>query len=200
MSDTHAPTLPEVAAELARMEAWAAKQFLVLPESEEGQYIEALRKAKRRLEGEASPGPCSCACRCGNPGIVLTAGGPRCRGCLPNGVVNPSVGPPPTDDEIRAMAAGKETAMSDSAKCEACGGELPCYGPGPAAHVLPPTLCHKCAWAGIVFGPPVPESITLPMTPDRVMSLEAGMDVVFDDGPIAITLRPTPPDAVAGPT
>jgi hypothetical protein len=184
------------------------------------------------------PGPCSCDCHSCDDlplAVVMTAGGPRCRGCLPNGIVNPSFGPPPTDDEIRAIVAGKETAMSDARQvCEACGGELTYYGPGPVAHVLPPTLCHECAWAGIVwaarmaraglvsdlgesypafygpnppattdavFGPPpVPESITLPMTPDRVMSLEAGTDVVFDDGPITITLRPTPPDAVAGPT
>jgi hypothetical protein len=54
------------------------------------------------------PGPCSCDCHsCDDlpPAVVMTAGGPRCRGCLPNGVVNPSFGPPPTDDEIRAMAA-----------------------------------------------------------------------------------------------
>ena len=44
------PTLAEVEAELARMEAWAAEQFMVLPESKEGQYIAALRRAKKRLD------------------------------------------------------------------------------------------------------------------------------------------------------
>lgn len=48
------PTLEEVTKELEKWEDWAKRQFLVLPESEEGQYIEALRKAKKRLEAEAS--------------------------------------------------------------------------------------------------------------------------------------------------
>jgi hypothetical protein len=133
------------------------------------------------------PGPCSCDCHSCDDlplAVVMTAGGPRCRGCLPNGIVSPSFGPPPTDDEIRAIVAGVDPPT----------GGLPesypaFYGPDPPATT------------DAVFGPPpVPESITLPMTPDRVMSLEAGTDVVFDDGPITITLRPTPPDAVAGPT
>lgn len=39
----------EVQVELARMERWAATRFMVLPESREGQYIDALRRREREL-------------------------------------------------------------------------------------------------------------------------------------------------------
>jgi uncharacterized protein (TIGR02996 family) len=38
-----------VQCELARMEKWASEQFLVLPESREGQYLDALRERARAL-------------------------------------------------------------------------------------------------------------------------------------------------------
>ena len=46
------PTLAEVKAELDCMEMWASGQFMVLPESQQGQRIDALRRAVVRLEQE----------------------------------------------------------------------------------------------------------------------------------------------------
>lgn len=46
------PTLEEVEAELARMIAWRKTQFFTLPESEAGQYIDALQRAVVRLKAE----------------------------------------------------------------------------------------------------------------------------------------------------
>jgi len=54
-------TLEEVEAELARMDAWVQTQFIVLPENREGQYIDALRRAKKRLEAAKEP-PCEINC------------------------------------------------------------------------------------------------------------------------------------------
>lgn len=46
------PTLEKVLAEIDRMEAWAKEQFMVLPESNEGKYMEGLYRAKERMERE----------------------------------------------------------------------------------------------------------------------------------------------------